>query len=317
MNFFAFDLRKVLIVLFIVALPFLSINMQRGPGEDPWYQKPFEAMVSTIENGYSTFTSGVRGTTSLYLKLVGIKKDNQKLQKENQELRTKLGALTELKLENERLGKLLNFKQSTGMELLAAKVIGRDISPDHYSLRINRGTDQGLKKLQGVITVEGVVGYVIKLEKNSSQILMLTDRTASIDAIVQRTRAWGIVAGRSRSSCRLKYLERADDVSGGDQVVTSGLQGYFPKGFPIGKITSVKKNDSGISQEATITPTVNPTNLEEVFVVLNSGDEDFSKKEEGGFGPPLLSKINPEPKPINAQFVVPRAVPGARPVGDR
>ena len=310
MNFFAFDLRKALIVLFIVALPLLSINMQRNPGDDPWYKKPFDVVVSGIDNGYHTFTSGVRGTTSLYIGLVGIKKDNQAMQKENQELRTKLGGLTELKLENERLNKLLTFKQATSMELMAAKVVGRDISPDHYSIRINRGTAQGLKKLQAVITVEGVVGYVIKPERNSSQILLLTDRASAIDSIVQRTRAWGIVAGRSRSACELKYLERADDVNVGDMVVTSGLQGYFPKGFPIGRIASIKKAGSGISQEATITPIVNPTNLEEVFVVLNSGNEDFSKKNEADFGPPLLSKMNPEPKPEAAMFQAPRPPPG-------
>lgn len=297
MNFFAFDIRKALIVLFIAALPILSVNMKRNPGEAPWYEKPFSFVVTSLQNTYGSFTSGVRGTTSMYLKLVGIKKQNQLLNHENEELRAQLGAMSELKLENERLNKLLDFKQSTKMQLMAAKVIARDLSADHYSIRINRGREHGLKKLQAVITVEGVVGYVWEPEESTSQILLLTDRTASIDSIVQRTRAWGIVSGRSRSSCRLKYLERADDVSIGDMIVTSGLGGYFPKGFPIGRITSVKKTDYGISQEATIQPTVNPTNLEEVFVVLNSGNEDFNQRGESQeFGPPLISKMNPEPQ---------------------
>jgi rod shape-determining protein MreC len=277
-NFFAFDLRKAAIVLIVIALPLLSINMKRSPGEDPWYSKPFTIAVSLVQGSYSSFASGVRGTTSMYLKLMGIKKQNLALQKENEELRAKLGALAELKLENERLNKLLDFKQSTSMELLAAKVIARDISPDHYSIRINRGTNHGLKKLQGVITVEGAVGYVLRAESDSAQILVLTDRFAAVDGIVQRTRARGLISGASQSSCRLRYLERADDVSPGDMVVTSGLGGYFPKGFPIGKITSVRKTDFGISQEASVEPVVNPANLEEVFVVLNSGQEDFTTR---------------------------------------
>lgn len=297
MNFFAFDIRKALIVLIVIALPLLSINMKRNPGEDPWYKQPFSAVVSVVQGGYSSFTNGVRGTTSTYLKLMGIKKHNLSLVKENEELRAKLGAMTELKLENERLNKLLDFRHHSQMELLAAKVIARDLSLDHVSIRINRGTNQGVKKLQGVITVEGVVGYVWKADAESSQIIVLNDRTSAIDGIVQRTRARGLVSGKNLSSCRLRYLERADDVAPGDMIVTSGIQGYFPKGFPIGHLTAVRKTDFGISQEADLTPVVNAANLEEVFVVLNSGQADFNDRFGGSdFGPPLLSKANVAPE---------------------
>ena len=307
MNFFAFDIRKALIVLIVIALPLLSINMKRSPGEEPWYRKPVSATVSVVQSGYSSFTSGVRGTTSMYLMLMGIKKRNLELVHENEELRAKLGAITELKLENERLTKLLDFKRSTNMSLLAAKVIARDLSPDHYAIRINRGTRHGLRKLMGVITVEGVVGYVLKADTDSAQVLVLTDRSSAIDGIVQRTRARGLISGKNQSTCRLRYLERADDVAAGDMIVTSGLQGYFPKGFPIGRLTSVRKTDYGISQEAEVSPVVNPSNLEELFVVLNAGHEDFSERfGDVDFGPPLLSKTNSAPEPAAAP-----ATPGA------
>lgn len=291
LNFFAFDLRKMAIILVIIALPFLSVNMQRGPGDEAWYRRPISVIVGSLQNSYAVFTGEIRGTTSTYLKLIGIKKYNANLLKENEELHAELGALTELRLENERLNKILDFKQKSKMKSIAARVISRDLSPDHYSIRINRGFRDGLQKLQAVITVAGVVGYVFKPEAHSSQVLLVTDRAASIDAIVQSTRARGLVQGKTKSLCRLRYLERADDVAVGDLVVTSGLQGIFPKGFPIGKINSVKKTEFGISQEAEIVPIVNPTNLEEVLVVLDSGNEDYSNKNGGGeFGPPLLSK---------------------------
>jgi len=317
LNFFAFDIRKALIVLIVIALPLLSINMKRSPGEEPWYRKPVSATVSVVQSGYSSFTSGVRSTTSMYLKLIGIKKRNLELMHENEELRAKLGAITELKLENERLTKLLDFKRSTNMTLLAAKVIARDLSPDHYAIRINRGTRNGLKKLMGVITVEGVVGYVLKADADSAQVLVLTDRSSAIDGIVQRTRARGLISGKNSSTCRLRYLERADDVAVGDMIVTSGLQGYFPKGFPIGRLTSVRKTDFGISQEAEVSPVVNPSNLEELFVVLNAGHEDFNERfGDQDFGPPLLSKTNPPPSPeataaAAASIVPASASPGA------
>lgn len=295
MNFFAFDIRKLLIVIAVVALPLLSINMKRNPGEAPWYQRPFTWIVAASQGASSSFTSGVRGTTSMYLNLVGIRRDNLRLGRENEELRAQLGGLTELKLENERLNKLLEFKQTTRMQLLAAKVIARDLSPDHESIRINRGYRQGLRKLMGVITVQGVVGYVLSTEMDSAQVVVITDRSSAIDALVQRTRARGLMSGKDSSTIRLRYLERADDVAVGDAIVSSGLKGLFPKGFPIGTVTSVRKTDFGISQEAFVEPVVRPSNLEEVFVVLDSGGEDYTEKLQTGFGPPLLSKINAAP----------------------
>lgn len=311
MNFFAFDIRKLLIVIAVIALPILSINMKRNPGEDPWYRRPFTWFVAVSQGGYSGFTSGVRGTTSMYMNLMGIKKDNVRMQHENEELRAQLGALAELKLENERLNLLLQFKLNTKMQLLAAKVIARDLSPDHESIRINRGYRQGLRKQMGIITVQGVVGYVLSTEMDTAQILVLTDRSAAIDALVQRTRARGLVSGKDSNAIRLRYLERADDVAVGDAVVTSGLKGSFPKGFPVGKVTSVRKTDFGISQEALVEPAVSPSNLEEVFVVTDSGGEDFNEKLATGFGAPLLSKMNqpgattaPAPHPTPAASVV-------------
>ncbi|CAN5689293.1 hypothetical protein BH10BDE1_BH10BDE1_01120 [soil metagenome] len=302
MNFFAFDIRKLLIVIAVIALPILSINMKRNPGEDPWYRRPFTWFIAESQDGYSSFTGGVRGTTSMYMNLMGIKKDNIRMQRDNEELRAQLGALTELKLENERLNQLLQFKLNTKMRLLASKVVARDLSPDHESIRINRGYRQGLRKQMGVITVQGVVGYVLSTEMDTAQVLVVTDRSAALDALVQRTRARGLVSGKDSNSIRLRYLERADDVAVGDAVVTSGMKGSFPKGFPVGKVTSVRKTDFGISQEALVEPVVMPSNLEEVFVVLDSGGEDFNEKLATGFGAPLLSKMNQpgSPPPLPA-----------------
>ena len=281
MNFFSFDFRKAIIILiFVVAFPLISVNLQRGPGEPPWYQRPFAFLAGSLQDGYSGFTSGVRGTVSEYLKLIGIKREIQKLEQENQELRAQIGAMNENKLENERLSQLINFKSRTSMKLMAAKVIGRDLSADRYSLRINRGSRDGLKHLQAVITVDGVVGYVFRPEANTAQILGLTDRLAAVDAIVTRTRARGIIQGRDRTSCRLKYLERADDVAIGDIVATSGIGGLFPKGFPIGKIIGISKTEMGISQEAQVMPIVNAGSVEEVFVVVDSGNQDFFTDQE-------------------------------------
>ncbi|MCB0366875.1 MAG: rod shape-determining protein MreC [Bdellovibrionaceae bacterium] len=281
MNFFSLDLRKILLVLAVVALPLLVANLQRDAADEvPWYARPFTFLTGIIQNTYSSFSSGVRGTTAMYLNLIDIKKHNRVLTQDNAELRAQLGALTELKMENQRLNELLAFRQKSKMDLLAAKVVGRDLLADHHSITINRGSNNGIAKNMAAITTGGVVGYVFRVEPFTSQILLLVDRYAVIDAIVQRSRARGIVEGRSPDGCRLRYLNRSDDVQMGDLVVTSGLDNIFPKGFPVGLVTSVAKSRYGMTQEVELKPAINASILEEVFIVTNAQHEDFTPKAE-------------------------------------
>lgn len=281
LNFFAIDLRKAVILILMVAIPLISVNLQRDAEHKvPWFVRPFAVVSDVVQKVYSGFSAGVRGTTSLYLDLVDIRKENRLMIKENSQLRAQLGALTELRLENERLNGLLTFKQKTNMELLAAKVIGNDLLPDHSTLTINRGTSHGVKKEMAAITVGGVVGYVLQPELYTSKLLLLTDRYAAIDAIAQRTRARGVIEGQTKDSCQLRYLQRGDDVKEGDLIVTSGLDNIFPKGFPIGTVTTVEKSEYGMSQEVDVKPTINPFTLEEIYIVLNANQEDFTPPSE-------------------------------------
>lgn len=282
MNFFIFDLRKVFLVIALIVIPLFAINMQRKSEEELWFTKPFTWTAGLMNKAYTSFSSGVRGTTAEYLNLLHIKSTNRKLQAELTELKAQLGAITELKIENERLNSLLNFKQATKMQLLSARVIGLDLLPEHKSITIDRGSLNGVRKYMAAITVGGVVGYTFRVEPHTSQIFLLTDRYASIDAIVQRSRARGIVEGASSDGCHLR-LKRNDDVKVGDLVVTSGLDNFFPKGFPIGVVTSINKTQYGMTQEVEIQPSVEASNLEELFIVTNAAHENFLKeeKEEG------------------------------------
>jgi rod shape-determining protein MreC len=291
----SFDLRKAAIILVVLALPFLSLNMNRAPDQDPWYIQPVSWVGAQIQSGLSSFSSGVRGTTSLYLNLVGVKVESERLREENEELRAQLRLSEEVRIENDRLRALMDFRASTKMKLLPARILARDLSADHSSVRINRGRDHGVQKFQGVINDQGVVGYILSTEPGSAQVILVSDRASAIDALVQRTRARGLVSGRGGALARLGYLQRADDVEKGDLVVTSGSRGFFPRGFPIGRVLEVGQTRLGISQEARLETVVQPSRIEEVFVVLQSNDEDLSTRfGPPEFGPPLLSKMNPQ-----------------------
>ena len=275
MNFFTFDIRKVFLGIALIVLPLIAVNMQRKSEEELWFTRPFTLGGSLIQRGFASFSSGVRGTTAMYLDLINIKKQNLELKNHLAELNAQLGAQTELKLENERLGQILGFKQAAKMNLLATRVIAGDMLPEYNTITVDRGLKHGVQKNMAALTNGGVVGYTFRVQAETSQILLLTDRYAVIDAIVQRSRARGFVEGIGRST-RLHYLKRSDDVKVGDLVVTSGLSNLFPKGFPIGTVLNIEKSRYGMTQEVEIKPAIEPHNLEELFIVLNANHQDFN-----------------------------------------
>jgi rod shape-determining protein MreC len=252
--------------------------MKTDKGNYPWYAIPFVYFAHSLENAYMSFSDGVRGTTSLYLDLVEINKENRILKQSNSELKAQLSAMQELKLENERLNSLLDFQNKNNMELLPSKVIAKDLMPDHQTIVINRGTQNKVKKDMAVISTVGVVGYVVKTLPTSSQVLMLNDRYAVIDAIVQRSRTRSLIEGTGSDFVRLNYLRRDDDVQTGDLIVTSGFNNLFPKGLPIGTVAEIKKDSYGVSQKVVVEPAISKVNLEEVFVILNDSNSTNSTK---------------------------------------
>lgn len=278
MNFLNFDLKKLLIIGFIISLPLMSINMQQNPLASGWYDRPFSFMAAMTQNGFYSFSDGVRSTTAMYLDLINIKKDSQKLNEENRELRTRLEAMAELQKENDRLNDLLSFKAKTKMDLIAAKVMSKDLVSDHNTLRINKGTHDGIKAGEAVITTGGVVGYIYRPQAFTSQVLLITDRYSVVDGVVSRSRARGIVEGKNASSCALRYVERSEDVKVGDLVVTSGLDNIFPKGFPVATVESVENKSYLVSLKVELKPIVDPDKVEEVFVISNASNEDLSNR---------------------------------------
>ena len=278
-GFFEFDFKKFLLVGLILALPLISLNLERrNAGNVKWYDQPVLWIVNPTQEFFSSFALGVSHTTSLYLNLLDVKKENRNLKDELSKQKQDLALSEELKVENERLRKQLDFLKEAPNNLLSAQVVGVDLWPEYSSLRINKGSSSGLKKGMTVITRDGVVGYILNATAKYATVISLTDHNATIDAIVERTRARGIVEGLGLDACQIKYLQRTDDVQVGDRVLTSGIvhagvDKVFPKGIPIGLVTKVTKKAFGVTQAVELRPIVDTTSLEEVLVVIPSGKE--------------------------------------------
>jgi rod shape-determining protein MreC len=305
LNFFILDLKKVIIMMLVVLPPLLFFNLQTTPDETAWYKKPFSFMTSLVQSSYADFSGSVRSTTSHYINLLDVKTENRLLKQEALELKARLLQFEELTLENDRLREYMVFAKKSKMQMIGARVIGRDPISDQITLTINRGTQHGIKEGMAVISVEGVVGYVFRPELLTSQVLIVTDRYTVIDAVVQRSRARGIVEGNTSTSCSLRYLERSDDVQVGDLIVTSGLDNIFPKGFPIGKVTSIEKEYFGTNQKVDVAPIIISSQLEEVFVILQSNNEDLTPVEELT-GLPLAPEGTTTPPSTAKPVVVPK-----------
>lgn len=321
MNFFNFDLKKLVLIGIVLALPLLSINMQQRPQESHWLVKPFSLLGSTVAETFYSFSHGVKSSTAMYLDLINIKKQSEGLHSTNNELQARLEKMNELLLENDRLRDLLNFKQQTKMSVTSAQVIGRDLVLDHNTITINKGTRDGIKPGQAVITTGGVLGYIFKPEPFTAHVMLITDRYAVVDGIVQRTRAHGIVEGKSQNGCALKYVERTEDVKEGDLVVTGGLDNIFPKGFPVAIVESVERKTFSVSLKVELRPVVDPYKVEEVFVVLDAAKEDLTEKftpaKEGAAvdgTAPTASAVAPNPTAAATATPTAPVAPAAKPV---
>jgi len=290
LNFFNFDLKKIIMIAIVLALPLVSINMQQRPQESNWLSRPFSFIASLAEETFYGFSAGVRSTTAMYLDLINIKKTNTDLASKNNELLTRMNEMLEMRNENDRLRALLDFRQSTKMELISAQVIALDLFADHQTVTINKGTKHGLKAGQAVITVQGVLGYIYRPETLTSNVMLITDRYSVVDGVVERTRAHGIVEGKTPGTCLLKYVEKTEDVKKGDLVVTGGLDNIFPKGFPIAVVESVERKNFSVSLKVDLKPVVDPYKVEEVFVVANAMNTDLSDRL-----PPQAAETNPIP----------------------
>ena len=183
-------------------------------------------------------------------------------------LRQKLNYLDEMRLENERLNKLLSLKQNSPYKAIAAKVIGR--SPDNWSsvIIINKGDNKGIKRGLVAISYLGLVGRVIETTASTSTIMLINDPNLSVSGLVQRSRQEGLVSGTLGSSLIMKYLAKDSDIKISDVIITSGLTDVYPKGLLIGTVIDIGDEFSGLSRYCLIKPAVNLASIEEVLIII-------------------------------------------------
>ena len=166
-----------------------------------------------------------------------------------------------------QLERLLGFQQDLQVETIPASVIGASASLDFRGITIDRGSNTGVTTNMAVIAPTGLVGRIVTPTAHASKVQLLIDRNAAAGALVERSRAQGIVIGSSDGDMlRMDFVAATADVKVGDTIVTSGIDGIYPKGFVIGKVEQVD-NGNGIYKAIRVRPSVDFNRLEEVLVV--------------------------------------------------
>lgn len=206
-----------------------------------------------------------------YIDLVDVRNENERLIVENAQLRHENMRLLEAKLQNDRLKKLLEFKDYSQTPTLTANVIAGSPSITRTEVVIiDKGSSDGLSEGMPIATFEGIVGRVYLVGDRDAEVMLITDPLSAVDAYIHRTRARGIVKGTG-FGCIMEYIDSKTDLSIGDKVISSGKDGFFPKGVLIGTVEQIKRKGNFLS--AKVSPNVELNSLEEVLVLLDPSEK--------------------------------------------
>lgn len=206
------------------------------------------------------------------LRLAGeLKSENDRLKEEVDRLTRELVRMPELERDNLQLREQLGLRQAQPRYTWrTAQVIGREPSSVMQGLIINRGTGDGLQRGMTVISTSGsLIGRLTYVGATTSRVLLITDVSSSASAVVQESRAHGVVNGQRTGTLLMKYIRQGEKLKTGDMVVTSGVGGVFPEGFLVGRVTDVRQIDIEMFQEARVDSLVDFDRLETVMVIVN------------------------------------------------
>lgn len=254
------------------------------------FSQPIEDGVRTAmapaQNLLAGLACRVRRTVSAVRGLGGMVQRNQELAEEIVRLQADDRAYETLERENRILRRQLHFYHKSSWELIPCEVIARDLSGWWKSIRINKGSRYGVEESCAVVSPDGLVGRTTSVASQTSEVLLISDPASRISVRLSRTGAFGVIEGGRGNSlghplCQMKFISKDVEVQSGDEVVTSGLGGVFPRGISIGYVEEVEFDRSGLYQSASVIPKASLEMLEFVFVV-SARTESEGLPEGGG-----------------------------------
>jgi rod shape-determining protein MreC len=226
-------------------------------------------LFSRVERATSSAVRGVRDVWGNYASLRGARDENEVLRRQLSELQIKLQEEHALAARSQRLQELMDLRNRAGVPTLAAEVIGGNPNPGMKTITIDRGSADGVQADMAVVSPNGIVGRIIgQPARHAARVQLLIDRNAAAGALIDRSRAGGMVVGlESDPPLRMELVANLADVKDGDSIIASGVDGIYPKGFLIGRVERSERG-TGLYRNITVRPAVDFSGVEEVLVVL-------------------------------------------------
>ncbi|MFN2514596.1 MAG: rod shape-determining protein MreC [Pyrinomonadaceae bacterium] len=261
-----------LVVLLLTNLVIMAVDAR----DNGTKQRLLRVWVQAVASPAQSISSKASGAgTSLIGQIVNFRStagENDRLKQELAQARLELQNVHQTWVENERLKNLLNLKEQTGYNQVAARVIARDSSIWFNTITINRGSSNGVGLNMPVVTAGGIVGRVIAVSPWTAQVMMVTDEKAAAGAIVGQlsgSGALGSVRGSGESGLvEMRYVSGLQKVEVGDYILTTGQDGIYPPGLSVGEVVQVKHGTATLPHQIFIKPGAKLDQLEEVAVLL-------------------------------------------------
>ncbi len=261
--------------LILLAIVSMVGDRQPEPGADgadlTWWQGILLEVAIPIQKALAAPADAFGNTWRSYVDLVGVRADNEQLNARIAELEEENLQYREALVASRHLERIASMRDDFETPMLPAEVVGLDVTPWFRSVLIDRGHEHGVLAGQPVITAKGVVGLVTRTSPHAAKTMLVLDRQSRIDAVVQRSRARGVVHGRGTNQLMFEIVARGADVEVGDVLITSGMAGVYPKGLRIGEVVEIKDPGGSLMQAVLIEPAVDFGRLEQTFVLLRRG----------------------------------------------
>lgn len=257
----------VLIPLLLLNLTLLSLQIEESRGTT--LLKKWILVASTpFFDTSATISRVAQEAWRNFIWLHGARQENEQLKATVRDLSLRERALAEAQQENLRLRRLLNLRDAYSLQGIGAHVVGR--VPVYLSnvAYVDRGIESGIRADQPVLADVGIVGRVVLVSWNHSQVQLMTNPDASVGAMVERTRSPGVLRGNGNPLLELQYIGNTEQINVGDLVVTSGLDGVYPKGLPVGRVVDSRKGKS-VFRSIQVEPFADMVRLEDVLILTN------------------------------------------------
>lgn len=296
---FAGTVAGTLRLIFYLALAMVLMVLDHRNG---WIWRIRYSMSVVVEPVYRLAglpAAGMRTLTVAFADRKLLTEQNQRLREDLLLANAKLNRMASVAEQNQRLKGLLDTQHSLELNVQLARVIGMDLGTNQQRLVVNLGARDGIKQGQVVIDAHGVIGQIVEVLPTTSIVMLVTDPNHATPVMVERTGLRTVAYGvREGDQLSLPNVPMAADIRAGDKLLSSGLGGRFPPGFPVGEVLTVGQSQSGMFLEARARPTADIDRSDDVLILHDQAEPVGPPAPAAQVGPP--ASLAPPPGEVVA-----------------